>query len=472
MTEPNGKTNDVDEDLSVVEESAPPQPPEAPDAAPTSKAVVVGWSPIPLLLDVAARWVAFVALRNGLIGHGWFWAFQFSVAPVLFLSMIRTEGKVRRARGIAVEVSLDAEPLGSRGFLLVGAIVGGLVGTAAVLAGLHPALRVLGVLSSIPLYGFWVGIIAVFSYSPRLRGEPRTSPQVEEPEVERVEDFDGPLPDMVDQVEVVEEVAPVELTGVKRAWRDSDERAVEQAQLEVTASALHHRVDAYTLESALIGAISFSAFIQIIFSDEGSLARTQAFVDGVSVASIRALVLSMPMSGESTSDGVLLIGLTLLTLVASLLFLLVIVSRLQFNTALQDLSGLLKSSGVLADREVQALLLVEGSAPSKGLESLMDRVETLGAEADKTMKGADEALKFVTPVVEYMGMFRHLGVGCYLAVLVCCAALLSGEVAAAFVGLGAMAYLYARIERLIRTWRFAQRLQWLEVPSWLQFKRR
>jgi len=231
-----------------------------------------------------------------------------------------------------------------------------------------------------------------------------------------------------------------------------DENDLEIVRLETDKISLSQRVDTYTLESTLFGALSFSAFVTIIASDKPVLAGVRELIADFSQCAHDILQfefrhLWQPIAGMAT-ETTLIAAIALETLICSMFFLSVIVSRLRFNDVLKRVDYAVRIASSYNDKEEEVYnLILEGHDESK----VSNRLQVLKDRISNAVYHAEESFKDLRPIVNYMWVFRNLGLVSFLLILVTGALWVSPMLAILFTSLSVLAYVYSALDSWIRT---------------------
>jgi hypothetical protein len=253
---------------------------------------------------------------------------------------------------------------------------------------------------------------------------------------------------------------------------NADENDEHIVRVETKLTGITSRLEAYVLESALFGALSFSGFLQIIannivtFKDMeqfASLATTTAngfvrfqwtdFSNGIAQLNNNTSLFCL-VSAES--------------LVCSIFFLAVIASRLQFSDIADRVRETLQLAKAYNAKEES--LLEQESLSQKGDE----RMRTLNEKVNTNLEISEATLHEIDPVVQYMQYFRNAGIVVFLIILVTSSLFISGALAWGFAALGIATLIYfnrrslrQRTNVLLLTLRiqFSSRGKWLWIMS-------
>jgi hypothetical protein len=232
---------------------------------------------------------------------------------------------------------------------------------------------------------------------------------------------------------------------------DENDRILIRLRTELAAQ--ERRIESYTVESTLIGALAFSAFVTIVTSEKvpqaeaiggvgKDLSTALAKLASLNIRDAKSLLL-----GLSTEMSLLVIVATL-SVTCAIFFLTVIVARLRFNSLVGLASYSIEVAGALNQKE-ESLHLQQFSL--QGLRPDVDaRLRYLRERIKGSLEEAQLIAQQLAPIVLYMTVFRHLGVLTFLLALVASAVWISPILAVAFAVVSLGAYSYPVIDRKLR----------------------
>jgi DNA-binding transcriptional MerR regulator len=293
------------------------------------------------------------------------------------------------------------------------------------------SIEVILVVITIPLYGFYVFFLTAISPAiPKNKTQNKNADSVER--------------------KLIESEDPVE-----RHIDDNDARII---QIETEIASMSQRIDTYTLESSLFGALAFSGFVTLISTERPVLREIQALVVEISDAIDAVIAFRfnelIPFLLGLDDTNKLLAAITIETLICSMFFVSVIVSRLRFSEVLKDTSFSTQVARMYNNKEEETYnLKLESEQRNHLLEERLQRInENIGIALDN----ANELLKELRPIVMYMATFRNLGLLSFLVILITSAFLVSEFLALGFVLLSVMAYAYTAFDKWLRQKRLAR----------------
>lgn len=227
-----------------------------------------------------------------------------------------------------------------------------------------------------------------------------------------------------------------------------DHNDIQIIQLMAHLDSLHRRVETYTLESALLSALSFSSFLSIAVAEAGYLDDLKALFDAR--PEWRHLPFSIPLPGDLRIDSlplwprnfffdhtIPLISLALLMCATT--FLGVLVARLRFNDGYRDADSVLKAAERLNEKEDDAL--------QRGDQA---RLANYSIAIAKMLDKADQLQRGLDLMLTYMRFSRNAGVVFFIGALILCGLLFSPIVAIAITVIMACAFLVGYIDSLVR----------------------
>jgi hypothetical protein len=396
---------------------------------PAAKPLELAFTPIFFMSDLVLRWTALGFWRFDLITTTWLWVIQLTLIPtILLIVCVTRDAKVRSVYSIPAGVSVAPRdtPLSLTWMLATGII--GLVQTYSATKVNTPWLRYLTITIVAILYAMYLFMLYIASVK---RAKEETS--------------DNSL----------------------EVWHDANDRLI--IRLDTERASMAQRVDTYTLESALFGALAFSSFVTIVSSDKASLKGVKDLFSDLGDA-IRSLITLSPadllhvaakFTKPETFEPTLLAAIAAFTLMCSTFFLSVIICRVRFNDLIARTDYCIRIASQFNAKEEEILNLTLGygdTTPTKFTERLNALKENIG----EAMTFASESMTALTPIVRYMSFFRNLGVLTFLAILVTSAFWISPILALLFGGLSVIAFAYPTVDRWMRDRTVRHILQFLK----------
>jgi hypothetical protein len=217
---------------------------------------------------------------------------------------------------------------------------------------------------------------------------------------------------------------------------NADENDEAIVNLETRLNSYTVRLEAYVLESALFGALSFSGFLQIMATDLISFADLENFAAQVFNAS-RAFI---HMNGSDFTQSLTALDnkvslfclISVESLVCSIFFLGVIASRLRFSDIADKVRASINLAKAYNEKEE---LLSEKSASEL-------RIQTITQKIHEQLESANVILADVNPAMAYMRYFRNAGILMFLIILISSSLLISGVLGWTFLLLVAATLVY------------------------------
>lgn len=265
--------------------------------------------------------------------------------------------------------------------------------------------------------------------------------------------------DLVDQVSRI---------NARNQTLDVDQNDEVIVKLETRLNAITSRLEAYVLESALFGALSFSGFLQVIANNIITVEDMSRFAQ--SCFQTAGGFVKADWSEFETGLAALDTNASLFCLVSvesllcSIFFLAVIASRLQFSDVSDKVREALNLAKVYNTKE-ELQVEREGIAEKAG-----ERLKQLNINVHQQLENAENVMEELEPVIRYMQYFRNAGIFVFLIILVSSSFLITGILAWAFAVLGFATWLYFNrnwISQRAKATFFAVRVQFVSRGSWL-----
>jgi hypothetical protein len=338
----------------------------------------VRFSPVPLLLDSVLRSVALALFLRNVYSTGWFWTLQLIVIPAVV--MFHVGQRFERSDKIFGRDAVEVQSTRFSVALSIVCFVSGVV--------------IFWSLSSHWSVSYRIGatILLVFVYGGYIVGLHETG-----------------ITDRLVSVSSPTAIKPLQLP---EAHDLNDMRIVE---METEVQSISQRVEGYTLESTLLGGLSFSGFLALLASEKPiiqALNHVGAIIDQTFEAFPRSDVsqtLATARTAPFTADDLLAI-VTVLTLLSSLFFLAVIISRLRYYEVLQRVEYAVRKARVWNDKEEEVFLIV---AQQDNVE-LRARLDQLTASVTEAVDHAEPLRQDLLGIARYLWLLRNLGLGCFL----------------------------------------------------------
>jgi hypothetical protein len=363
-----------------------------------------------VLTDFALRYIVFLIWRAGYLKNGIFWGLQI-VGVTWLVTQWNEKRKTAVIKALGVENENGYEIRNSAGWIIVMLLV---TANNSIHAynDVHPGA---GFLYS-ALRIFIVIFVALYTI-----GLCVTSPSME-----RVDDDPR-----------------------YRAFEREDENDRLTVGLKTELDNLIRRVEAYTLESTLIGTIAFTAFVAIVVTEKGSSEAAHEFCAKVIALSHARDWKFVTSTVHLPSEYTVLILIALAALVCSLFFVGVMVARLRFASLVGAASYSVELAVRLNEKEKELTKAPEAAAgdPRDAAEKRKDWVRS---QVDRYMEEARLEIDQLSPILVYMTVFRSLGIMSFLATLILSGLWFGPRIAVCFFVVSLWAYLYPYGDALLR----------------------
>jgi hypothetical protein len=220
--------------------------------------------------------------------------------------------------------------------------------------------------------------------------------------------------------EIIKQIEKINLNQVKNNLDhlDNDEEIIE---LDVNLRSANEKMDAYVLEAALLGALAFSGFLQLISSANIDKQNLNLFSfnfyklsEGIVKLSSQNIIDAFTLI--LNKNGVLCL-LSYLTLFCSVFFLAVIASRLRFNDLTDIIDKTLQMSKTYNEKEEQLISRNNGQ-PNQESNLITKKIR-------KQLIKGNLTLEQTTPIMEYMRFFRTLGILLFFIIIICSGLIIS-----------------------------------------------
>ncbi|WP_332641181.1 hypothetical protein [Brevundimonas sp.] len=235
----------------------------------------------------------------------------------------------------------------------------------------------------------------------------------------------------------------------------SDRNDIDIAGLSVVLQALMRRAETYTIESTLLSALSFSAFVGIAFSDQGPIENSswmQQINQADSCDGLRWSVISDCAASvfQIVPDHIMYIvsGTLLLT---SVFFISTLVIRFRFNEAYKYTEEILSIAQILNEKE--------NSARGVAKRQLTDEISRL---LEKSHSGLDD----LRPLGTSMKNFRNIGIGFFVTSVSLCGLYFHWSVSLLLLGVVVVAYIVTYLDSFRRHSRFLPGLESVAMSIW------
>jgi len=252
-----------------------------------------------------------------------------------------------------------------------------------------------------------------------------------------------------------------------RAHYSVDENDEEIVKLETRLNSFTSRLDAYVLESALFGALTFSGFLQIMASDLVSFTDLENFATMVFNTSRGLINLQWPdfyagLTGLNSKVHLLCL-VSVESLICSGFFLAVIASRLRFSDVADKVRTSIEMAKVYNAKEEMLIAEHEVTERQPG------RLRDLTNKVSEQIHAAVVALERVNPVMIYMRYFRNAGILVFLAILISSSLFITSVLGWTFIAVVGATYTYfnySRINLSIRAAFLSIRITFIQWAAW------
>lgn len=238
--------------------------------------------------------------------------------------------------------------------------------------------------------------------------------------------------------------------------------------LETKLNSSTSRLEAYVLESALFGALSFSGFLQIMATDLVSFKDLEDFATYI-FSTAQAFIhfdwdaFNVSVAGLSNKKSLFCL-VSVESLICSIFFLAVIASRLRFS----DIADKVRTAINLAKayNVKEEALHDEQEITGKKI----NRLQTLTAKVNAQLHQASFVLEEITPVMQYMQYFRNAGILAFLVILISSSLFITSVLGWTFFVLVLATYFYfnrASINQQFKALFLSFRIQFVKQGYWL-----
>ncbi len=256
--------------------------------------------------------------------------------------------------------------------------------------------------------------------------------------------------------------------------RDENDEVI--VALETKLNSLTGRLEAYVLESALFGALTFSGFLQIISSELVTFEALERFAAALFDASLSIISFDDPgfwTAAAKLDNKVSLFCLVSVeSLICSVFFLAVIASRLRFSNVADRVRTAINLAQVYNAKE-EAFYQEEDVSEKKSA-----RLAALNAKVNGQLQATVEAMREVEPVMTYMQYFRNAGILVFLLILLSSTLFITTVVGWVFLALVLATLLYFNRQAISLSFKvgylnlriqFSRRSTWFMMASIMPF---
>jgi hypothetical protein len=216
-------------------------------------------------------------------------------------------------------------------------------------------------------------------------------------------------------------------------------------RMETSVLSLTQRIESYTLESTLFGALAFSGFLAILGYNRPILSAMRAIMQVLTNLPYLGIEQTGTILVSAHSQDTLWAAVALQTLFCSMFFLAVIVSRLRFYEIIRQVEYAVRQARAWNDKEEEVYVLTLHS-PN---EALVERLQQLTNLVAVAISNADPLLNDMFRVAGYIRVFRTLGIVTFMIVLTTSALVISTGLGSLFIGVLGFSYLYTMFDSVL-----------------------
>jgi hypothetical protein len=398
------------EPVQPTEQAQVAEPVQAPPTAAVAKPKVqTGFTYWPLLADFVARYVVYVAWRQWHLPSGWFWTFQTVLIPLLIFAWLgQREDKLKEVLGVSNSTDYEVKDAPGWIVFMLALMVHNIVHAVSDVRTVDPGHRLGKQVLLAVMAGFYTLMIGVSSSTTERLDQPGES----------YEAFDA-----VDENDRI-------LTRIKAELDD-----------------FIRKVEAYTIESTLIGAITFAAFVTIVMADKGRFEIAHGLLNSCALASRSAMSLKNWHGAlqlvHYPKEGTILVAVALTSVACSLFFMGVMVARLRFSSLVGAASYSTEMAANLNEKEND---LSEEELTTGLTDKKEQRLKWLHLHVDQYLNEAKVELEQLRPIIVYMTIFRTLGLLAFMFTLVLSALWFGPRTALCFGVIAILTYCYPWID--------------------------
>lgn len=237
--------------------------------------------------------------------------------------------------------------------------------------------------------------------------------------------------------------------------------------LETKLNSSTSRLEAYVLESALFGALSFSGFLQIMATELITFADLENFATYIFTTSQAFINFDWQhfeegIAGLSTKSSLFCL-VSVESLVCSIFFLAVIASRLRFSDITDRVRTAINMAKVYNEKEEN----IHDAHEITGRRSL--RLDALTAKVNEQLQAASVILEEINPVMNYMEYFRNAGILVFIIILISSSLFITVSLGWVFITLVLATYLYFNLTTIGNKFKatfFSFRIQFIKQGYW------
>jgi len=225
-----------------------------------------------------------------------------------------------------------------------------------------------------------------------------------------------------------------------------DENDEEIVNLDVNLRSANERMNSFVLEAALLGALAFSCFLQIIATDEFTLSTIETFSKGI--LNLMGNLVNFQWTG--TKDILIALGskegmLALMcyeSLLCAAFFLAVIASRLHFSVLTDFVDRAIKLSRSFNAKE-------EALVYGQQVDISDERVLFYNQRIKEELKTGYRKQSEIEPIMEFMSFFRTLGVTSFFIIVITGGLFISVQLSVVLLLISLLSAFYFKLNQLI-----------------------
>lgn len=207
---------------------------------------------------------------------------------------------------------------------------------------------------------------------------------------------------------------------------------LEIGRIRISIQVMIRRVEAYTIESTLLSALALSAFIAICFSDDGPI-ESSAWLASIPKYCVESTSICAPIVQLSDLAAHSMYVICFFMLLCSTFFMAVLVTRLRFGDGAKDIEEMIEALNMLN--------VIENSEKGRVAEQYTLEIAML-------LSRASAGLDSLRPTLDFMKLFRGLGIVSFVAAAAVCGLMFSEVVAGIVVVVFLSAFFFAFADQI------------------------
>jgi hypothetical protein len=194
------------------------------------------------------------------------------------------------------------------------------------------------------------------------------------------------------------------------------------ARLESELKGINGKVDAYMIESVLLGGLSFSGYLTVV---SGSLIGSNTDAFGNLLSHFNVFIRSYNIFDNTSKIDVistffqkedLYVLIIFLCLISSVFFLLVLSLRLRYGSLAGNMDHLLLTMTIFNAKEEELTNMKYENA--NFASSQKDRLKKITEKIDLAIKDADHLMEELKPIISMMSLYRNVAIIVFYIVLI------------------------------------------------------